>query len=158
MSSAAASLFGSVDARDALGMEATSQVGRAAAMMRRARTLVAADRSGCLPLLTARRVVLAGHLQRYQRFKHGRIFDPVVRYGSPSSMIVARTMKVDCMAMGEVFGAYHARWLRVRAPEWRGYRADMIDTVDMLLVHLEAELRAIRQLLLISDLYDGPGL
>jgi len=155
MSLPAASLFGSIAERDALEIEAAAQVARVALMMRRARALVAADRARCLSLLTARRAVLAAHLQRYQQFKHGRIFDPVVRYGSPSGTIVARTMKVDCMAMGEVFGAYHARWSRVRAPEWPGYRDDMITTVDLLLAHLDAELRAIRQLLLISRLYDG---
>jgi len=153
----AVSLFGPAAARDALGREAETQVARAAIMMRRARMLVAADRQECLALLAARQLALAVHLQRYQRFKHGRIFDPVVQHGSPAAVIVARIMKVDCMQMGEVFGAYHARWLRLCAAEWPGYRRDMIATVDMLLMHLDAELRAIRQLLLISDLYGGPA-
>lgn len=125
-------------------------------MMGRARALVMADRVDAIRLLTARRNALDAHFQRYQRLKHASIFDPIVEYAPTSSKIVARTMKIDCMELGEVFGAYHNRWLNVQPSEWRMYRADMLATVDMLTTNLDAELRAIRQLIMISQFYAFP--
>ena len=122
-------------------------------MIRRARALVADDRKHVIDLLNARRQLLGEHLHRYQQFKHGRIFDPVVQHGPPSSKVVARTMKLDCMEMGAAFGDYCTRWLQLREAEWPMYRHDMLDTMDTLVGHLEAELRAMRQLLMISDFY-----
>jgi len=150
----APSLFGAEAARDALCRRADGYVARATVMMRRARLLVLDDRAERIDLLTARRVALCEHFGRYQQFKHGSIFDPVVRHGRASSRIVARTMKLDCMALGERFGGYHARWLGMRRADWPHYRKDMLATVDMLSVHLRDELRAMRQLLTIADFYD----
>lgn len=147
------SLFGPAAARDALHGESRFYVARALCMLRRAHALVAADRVDTIALLGQQSDRLAVHLGRYQRFKHGRIFDPVVEHGPASSRIVARTMKFDCFQLGETFTAYHARWRHLRAPEWSSYRADMIATTDLLRTSLEAELRAIHQLLLISTLY-----
>lgn len=146
-------LFASALTVAGLQREAEAHVARALTMMSRARCLVEADRRDAIDLLTASRIRLGGHFKRYQAFKHGNIFDPVVEFGPASSKVVARTMKVDCMQLGELFGAYHARWLGMRPGEWSGYRRDMLETVEMLTGHLEAELRAMRQLLLISNLY-----
>jgi hypothetical protein len=147
-------LFGDRQSRDALTSRAEGFVGRTLVMMNRAQALVAADRCECIDLLNARRAALCVHLQRYQRFKHGSIFDPVVRFGFPSSKIIARAMKVDCLTLGEEFAAYHTRWLRLRSSEWQRYREDMLATVDNLSVHLDGELRAMRQLIMISAFYD----
>ena len=124
-------------------------------MIGRARALVLGDRVRAISLLTKRRIALGACLQAYQRFKHGSIFDPVVRHGSASSQIVARTMKTDCLELGAVFGAHHAQWLALHPADWRAYRADTLSVSDMLIVRMEAELRAIRQLLMIADFYDG---
>lgn len=148
-----AALFGHSAARDALRRQAETYVAQAMVAMRRAQLLVEHDRVDTARLLTARRHALGSHFGRYQRFKHGSIFDPVVRHGPASSRVVARTMKVDCVELGEVFGAYTARWRDLRAADWPAYRRDMLTTVDMLTINLQAELRAIRQLLMISDLY-----
>ena len=147
------SLFGPDAARAALHREGEAYVARACTMMRRARALVVGDRVANVDLLAQQRERLAVDLARYQRFKHQRIFDPVVAHGSASSKIVARTMKFDCFQLGETFTAYHARWRHLRASEWSVYRRDMIDTVDLLHTSLAAEARAIRQLLLISHFY-----
>lgn len=149
------SLFGPEPARDALCREADWYVARATLMMRRARLLVLDDRVDCTTLLTARRGSLGEHFRRYQRFKHGMIFDPVVQHGRPSSKVVARSMKVDCMALAEHFSAYQIRWHRVCQSDWLFYRADMLCTTDSMATHLDAELRAIRQLLMISEFYNG---
>ena len=147
------SLFGPPAARDALRVAAEANVARAVSMTRRARALVLADRVGATALLTAQSTKLGDHLQRYQRFKHGSIFDPVVRHGLPSSQVVARTMKVDCVEMGHVFGAHHARWQFLKPADWPVYREDLLVVADRLSAHLDAELRAIRQLLMLSSFY-----
>jgi hypothetical protein len=147
------SLFGPPAARDALQHQGEAYVARAITMIRRARALVEDDRVGNVALLAQQSDRLAAHLGRYQRFKHGQIFDPVVDHGPASSKIVARTMKFDCFQLGETFAAHHARWRHLRAPEWAIYRADMIATTELLRTSMEAELRAIRQLLMISHFY-----
>jgi hypothetical protein len=146
-------LFGSSGQRKALRVQAESYVLRASLMMRRARTLVTNDRVGACALLTDRRTALGQHFQRYQRLKHGSIFDPIVAYAPTSSKIVARGMKIDCMELGQEFAAYQTRWLRVPPSDWRWYKADMLATVDKLSLHLDAELRAIRQLLMVAEFY-----
>lgn len=136
-----------------LHAEADHYVARARTMMARARSLVEADRQDTIQLLNGRRVQLARHFQNYQRFKHANIFNPIIEFGPPSSKVVARTMKIDCMKLGEVFGGYYNRWLGLQSNEWNSYRIDMVETVDMLAVHLGAELRAMRQLLMIAEFY-----
>lgn len=147
-------LFGPSGQREALRVQAESYVRRASVMMRRARALVAADRVDALNLLTARRTALGAHFQRYQRLKHGSIFDPIVAHAPTSSKIIARTMKLDCMELGDEFSKYHTRWLRASPSDWRFYKADMLATVEKLATNLDAELRAINQLLMVSTFYD----
>lgn len=144
-------LLASAEARLELTLQAEAYVARTLVSLNRARALVEAERSDCIDLLTARRVTLAAHLQNYQHFKHNNIFDPVMLFGLSSSKVVARSMKVDCLALGEEFTSYHKRWLRLHASEWQRYRKDMLSTVHSLSVHLDAELRAMRQLIMISD-------
>jgi len=136
-----------------LSQEAEYFVRRALSMMSRASILVKADRQDAIALLCASRTRLAKHFKRYQIFKHGRIFNPVIASGSASSKVVARGMKVDCMQLGEMFGAYHTRWQGLRSEDWLSYRHDMLATVEVLRVHIESELRAMHQLLMISELY-----
>lgn len=146
-------LFGSASARDALRIKAEASVARANEMMSRARALVLDDRVHAIDLLTTKRIRLCEHFQRYQRFKHAQIFDPVVEYAPASSKVVARSMKIDCMELGETFAAYHNRWLGLKAHDWAAYRQDMLHTTEMMQANIAAEIRAIRQLLMISDLY-----
>ena len=144
-------LFASAETRRELTLQAETYVARALVSLNRAKALVVADRSDCIELLAARRVTFAAHLQNYQRFKHSNIFDPVMLFGLSSSKVVARSMKVECLALGEEFTAYHTRWLGLHASEWQRYCRDMLATADNLSVHLDAELRAMRQLIMISD-------
>ncbi|RYF09861.1 MAG: hypothetical protein EOO77_22815 [Oxalobacteraceae bacterium] len=146
-------LFGSASARAALGMEAEAYVARASEMMDRARAIVHSDRVRAIDLLQAKRVRLCEHFTRYQRFKHTQIFNPIIVHAPASSKVVARTMKIDCMELGETFAAYHNRWLGMRPKEWPAYRRDMLSTTEMMQTSINAEIRAIRQLLMISDLY-----
>jgi len=153
MLSPSPAMFDLPETRDALRIEAERYVGRATLMIDRARALVLSERVQAIDLLTAQRGALGDHFGRYQRFKHSAIFDPVVEHGPTSSKLVARTMKVDCMALGERFAAYQARCLGLGASDWTYYRRDMLATTEALTVNLRAELRAIRQLLTISGFY-----
>lgn len=146
-----AGLFGA--GQGALLCEADGYVARARTMLRRAHVLVMADRVDSIPLMTRHRDRLTAHLRRYQRFKHERIFDPVLRHGPASSRIVARQMKVDCYELGETITAYHARWRHLGVGEWPTYRADMLQTAGVIERGMAAELRAIRQLLMIAHHY-----
>lgn len=143
-------IFDSAATIAAVEREAESYVARARTMMGRTRLLVQADRSDAGDLLSLQRSRLGNHLKRYQAFKHGTIFDPVVRYGPASSKVVARTMKIDCMELGEMFASYHSCWLGLQASEWPRYRRDTLSIFDNLTSHIEAELRAMRQLITIS--------
>jgi len=145
--------LGTAAERTALQAEAHLHVARATTMLRRARALVAADRVHRIALLTRQRERLFADLAHYQRFKHTRIFDPVVRHGSASAKVVARTMKVDCFHLGDTVASYHARWRHLDPAEWASYRTDMLATVDLLHARMQAELRAIDQLLTISHFY-----
>ncbi len=146
-------LFDNIGSIDALRLEAEGYVARAFTMMSRARNVVQSDHSAMISVLNGRRLQLGAHFGRYQAFKHGQIFDPVIEFGSASSRVVARAMKVDCMALGEEFGAYQSRWLGLGQNDWTSYRRDMLATVETLTSHLEAELRAMRQLILISRMH-----
>ncbi|NTS63665.1 hypothetical protein HRV97_00650 [Sphingomonas sp. HHU CXW] len=145
--------LGTAAERAMLQAEAHVHVARATTMLRRARALVAADRAHRIALLTRQRERLFADLAHFQRFKHTRIFDPVVRHGSASAKVVARTMKVDCFHLGETVASYHARWRYLDRAEWASYRADMLATADLLHARMQAELRAIDQLLTISHFY-----
>ncbi|RYE97844.1 MAG: hypothetical protein EOO77_38320 [Oxalobacteraceae bacterium] len=146
-------LFGSATARAALGAEAEAYVARASQMISRARAIVQGDRVKALDLLEARRQTLCNHFGRYQRFKHGQIFNPIIDHAPASSKVVARSMKIDCIALGEIFAGYHSRWVGLRRDEWTAYRHDMLCTTEMMQANIAAEMRAIRQLLMISDIY-----
>jgi hypothetical protein len=146
-------LFGSASARAALSLEAENFAIRAKLMMQRARMIVQDDRVDAIALLKARRISFCDHLNRYQRFKHSQIFDPIVVHAPASSRIVARSMKVDCIALGDTFSAYHNRWLGLTKGDWASYKRDMFVTTEMMMTNVDAELRAIRQLLMISNIY-----
>lgn len=142
--------------RHALQVEADSYAVRILRMVNRARAVAHDNRCETLDLLSARRRALCDLLTAYQKFKHTRVFDPVVRLGSGSSKVIARTLKIECMQMGATFSAYNSRWLRTRQSEWQAYRPDMLSVTEQLIEHIVSERRAIKQLLDIADLYGGP--
>lgn len=148
------SLFGNLADREALRTQADAYVQRAISMLDRAEALVQADRMDAADVLSQRRSALALHFQSYQRFKHLQIFDPVVQHGPASSKVVARTMKVDCVLLGNQFNDYHVRWQFMQSADWHAYKRDMLQTVSNLRSNLTEELRAIRQLISLSAFYE----
>ena len=136
-----------------LDREAALYVARARMMVARARTLVLADRQDAIDLLANRRRNLGEHFTRYQVFKHANIFDPIVEHGPASSKVVARSMKMDCLELGETYRAYLDRWLGLTPREWASYRRDMLAVAEVLATHLDVELCSMRQLLMISRFY-----
>jgi hypothetical protein len=146
-------LFGPASARAALGMEAETYVARAGEMMNRARAIVRDNRVQAIGLLEVKRFQLCDHFSRYQIFKHAQIFNPVIEHAPASSKVVARAMKIDCIELGDTFSLYNNRWHGLESNEWADYRRDMLLTTEMMQENINAEIRAIRQLLMISSLY-----
>jgi len=62
-------------------------------------------------------------------------------------------MKIDCIELGETFSRYTNRWIGLESKDWTDYRQDMLLTTGMMPENINAEIRAIRQLLMISSLY-----
>jgi hypothetical protein len=146
-------VFGPASARAALGMEAETYVARAGEMMDRARAIVKDNRVQTIGLLEAKRFRLCNHFSRYQIFKHTQMFNPVIEHAPASSKVVARAMKIDCIELGEIFSRYNNRWLGLESNDWTIYRQDMLLTTEMMQESINAEIRAIRHLLIISSLY-----
>lgn len=136
-----------------LDQQAVSYVARAQMMVDRARKLVIADRVDTIDLLANRRQCLGEHFKLYQVFKHTNIFNPIVEFGAGSSKIVARSMKMDCLELGETYRAYVDRWLRLKPQEWRSYQRDMLAIAEVISTHLATELTSMKQLLTISQFY-----
>jgi hypothetical protein len=117
------------------------------AAMAEARVHLAEERID--PLATANaRWRLTRLLTGYQIFKHQRIFDPLARHGSREDARAAQQMKIDCVAIGQTFRAYLARWtasgIEGREPE---YRRDARGMMSLLEHHILRERRGIEALL-----------
>jgi hypothetical protein len=117
------------------------------AAMAETQALLAAESLDTLEIANARwrfTRVLTG----YQVFKHQRIFDPLARHGTPEEASAARQLKIACVAMGETFRAYLARW---NATGMEGheteYRRDAKGMITMIERHMLDERRGIEALL-----------
>lgn len=134
-------------------VDAEAFVAEAVQIVTCARALVELDRLEAAELLQIDRARVVELLGRYQRFKHGVIFDPVIRSGDKARSATARMLKCECVMMGETFGGYVSRWQHVNvADDWQSYRHEMIAMSDQLLEHLRVEHEAITALLEGTDL------
>jgi hypothetical protein len=76
-------------------------------------------------------------LLAYQRYKHLRLFDPAIASGDPGRAAQGRELKLRCIAAGELFRAYAARW----APSGVGDRwAEYRTAAEAMIADLEARL------------------
>lgn len=90
-------------------------------MRRGERMLRAPDRDAAG--LARGRWELARALLAYQGFKHREIFDPIAGLGAPGHADTARRLKVECVATGDAFRAYIARWSAVSVLDrWDEYQ------------------------------------
>lgn len=130
-------------------------VNEASELVSRARALVEMDQVGASEIVTIDRARVFELLCRYQRFKHGAIFDPVIQAGHKGRSAAARSLKCECIMMGEAFGAYFTRWQHVNvAGDWKAYRGETLGMSEQLLCHLRVEHAAIVSLL---DEAEEPG-
>jgi hypothetical protein len=66
---------------------------------------------------------LARAVLTYQGFKHHEIFDPIARRGPAGYADAARRLKAACVASGDAFRAYVARWSAVSVLDrWDEYQ------------------------------------
>ena len=87
-------------------------------------------------------------LGAYQQFKHAGIFDPAVGSADAERMRLGRSMKIECIAAGEVFRSHQKRWTPdAIAQDWPSYRIDARLSVNALRRHIAAEREGIETLI-----------
>jgi hypothetical protein len=84
---------------------------------------------------------LARILRAYQIHKHGRVFDPIIAAGVPADRVaLARTLKADCVRMGDRFRDHLMGWSAVGVrDDWIAYRPAAREMIAALRVHLDRE-------------------
>lgn len=83
---------------------------------------------------------LARAVMTYQGFKHRELFDPLAAAGCPDRAGAARRLKADCLASGEAFRAYVAKWSSVSVLDrWAEYHPAALRLIADLRGHLARE-------------------
>lgn len=110
------------------------------------RRLLALPAQTAQPQLARRRWELIRILRAYQLFKHGELFDPLIRRGGPAAPL-ARAMKDRCSSLGDAVAAHIRLWSTTGATvAWGDYVAAETAMVDRLLGHLRRESEEARRL------------
>lgn len=113
---------------------------RATAMMDAAARILEANRAEDAPEMGRARWGMMRLLTEYQMFKHREIFDPAIRSGSPEAQRAAREMKAQCIAVGEEFRAYVAKWASTGvADNWAEYRTAAMAMIARIREHIASE-------------------
>ena len=87
--------------------------------------------------------VLFGH----QRFKHDRIYNPAIASGDEHRIALARHMKANCIAQGELLNGHMRRWTPdAIAADWPAYRIASRLTANQLRRHILSEGQSIEDL------------
>jgi hypothetical protein len=85
---------------------------------------------------------LARAIMAYQGFKHREIFDPIARAGAPDHAHAARRLKGECVAAGDAFRAYVAKWSAVSILDhWSEYQPAALALIAGIKDHLTRERR-----------------
>lgn len=91
---------------------------------------------------------LARAILAYQGFKHHEIFDPIARRGPAVRADAARRLKAACVATGDAFRAYVARWSAVSVLDrWDEYQPAALALIAGIRDHLGRERREAEALL-----------
>jgi predicted membrane metal-binding protein len=94
------------------------------------------------------RAQLQAVLGAYQVFKHDIIFDPAIRSNDAERTMLAREMKVNCIAAGEAFRRHVRQWTPEQiGQDWAGYVVAARLTLEQLHRHIDAERSGITELL-----------
>jgi hypothetical protein len=88
-------------------------------------------------------------LTAYQMFMHRELFQPVIDGGRADRARIAIGLKADCIAIGEDFRHYVAKWSAVGITDrWAEYKAAALAIITRLRRHIARERWAAEQLLL----------
>ncbi len=91
---------------------------------------------------------LARAIMAYQGFKHHEIFDPIARRDAPDRAEAARRLKAECVATGDAFRTYVARWTKVSVIDhWHEYHPAAMALLAGIKDHLARERREAAALL-----------
>ncbi len=94
------------------------------------------------------RVRMRAALGAYQAFKHEVIFDPAVRSNDVERAMLAREMKVNCIAAGEAFRRHIKQWPPEQIEQdLARYEGAARLTLNQLHKHIDAERSGITELL-----------
>jgi len=114
---------------------------RKAAALDRGQAAVLAE---CVDL----RVQMRAALGAYQAFKHDVIFDPAIRSNDVERAMLAREMKVNCIAAGEAFRRHIMQWTPEHIQhDWAKYEGAAQLALERLQQHIDAERSGITELL-----------
>lgn len=84
------------------------------------------------PELEVHRQKLTDAMQAFQRFKHDKIFDPIIARGQGDKVIAAE-LKADCVMLGAQYDAFRRKWTSAGAkaswPEYRLSAISMMTTI-----------------------------
>ncbi len=118
------------------------------ALLNEVQPLLAHDAPGNRSLLAQLRWRLVRVLRAYQVFKHGEIFNPMMRSGPPAQAAFARDLKAQCVTAGDSFRDYVSRWSTADlAASWDEHVAATGAMIQQLRHHLQSEQAAIGVLL-----------
>jgi len=118
------------------------------AIMEQARMSLSDQDGGDVAGLAKHRWELTRVLREYQLFKHGEIFDPIVRGDLGARSRAAATLKAQCLGLGDAFAIHVRRWsLQGPASGWADYRRDATEMLGRIERHLAHEAHEVALLL-----------
>lgn len=83
-------------------------------------------------------------MRAYQQFKHVKIFDPMVEFGTPEQQQSAARMRERCLAAGEAFMDHMQRWpMHEVVKGWDAYRRSVNAMTAAMRLHLAREQREV---------------
>lgn len=109
-------------------------------MMRTAEPLLRSASLRDIPALSRGRWSLMRALSEYQQFKHQHIFDPAIGRAALGSAQRAERMKRACIAMGDEYRAYAAKWGGADIAQlWSTYQPAALQMIARLRDHIARE-------------------
>jgi len=100
------------------------------------------------PALARTRWELMRVMMLCSAFKHGELFPAMLRHGCPDQIAATEKLRADCLAFGDDFKTYVARWSSVSvADHWLIYRPAALAMIARLRSHMARELRVAESVL-----------
>ncbi len=98
------------------------------------------------------RAALTDALRAYQLFKHETVFDPAVASGVEPRAGLGRSMKIECIAAGEMFRMHIMRCNAGATADdsWADHQAESRLTLNAMRRHVETEAEGVERLVMMT--------